>query len=165
MIPKPDEERGSRPRRVEQLVFLCVMGLVFAWAVWEARTFPDRARIFPQVAAGGAVLLTLFALARELRSGDDWEGYDGVPFVRHARKGARYLLWIVGYYVALWLVGFVPATALFVVAFLRVEDGMGWLRAVAGAGALLAVLIGLRWALDLALPGGLVLDVLILLGG
>lgn len=149
-----------KPRRAEQLAFLALMGLVFAWAAWEARTFPDRARIFPQVAAGGAVLLTLFALVREWRAGEEWEGYDGTPFVAVVGEAVPYLLWIGGYFVALWLLGFTVGTTLFVLGFLRVRDGMGWLGAAAGTAALLAVVTGLRWALDLQLPEGVLVNAL-----
>lgn len=153
-----------KPRRREQLVFLALMGLVFAWVAWEARTFPDRARIFPQVAAVGAVLLTLFALVREWWAGDAWEGYDGVPFLVLAREGVPFLLWIGGYYVALWLVGFMAGTAFFVAGFLRLQDGMGWLGAAVRTAALLAVVAGLQWALDLRLPEGLLAEALTTIG-
>jgi hypothetical protein len=53
----------SRGRKVEQIGFLVLAGLVFLWAAWAARDFPDRARLFPQIVAGAAVLLVLAELA------------------------------------------------------------------------------------------------------
>lgn len=151
---------SPRTRFVEQVVFLCVAGLLFLWVAWEARTFPDRSRIFPQVVAAAAFLLTLLGLARDARAGVDPEVHGGTPFVARMRAAVPYLLWIGGYYVALWLLGFPVATALFVFAFLRVEGEMGNVRAAVGVALLLGVFGLLWWALELYWPVGLLPGVL-----
>lgn len=143
-----------RARFVEQTAFLVLMGVLFAWAAVEASSFPDRARIFPQVTAGAALLLTVLALIRDLRAGDEEEGYRGTPFHRTLRSGARFLLWIGAYYLGLWLAGFLPATIVFVPSFLAVEGDVHPLRAVLATVPLLGVLLLLRWVLDLAWPEG-----------
>ncbi|NIP59197.1 MAG: hypothetical protein GWM92_14435 [Gemmatimonadetes bacterium] len=152
-----DGGRSAARRYAEQLVFVCVMGLLFLWAAWHARTFPDRSRIFPQVVAAVAFLLSLLAVARDLRAGVREEVHGGTPFTARLRSALPYLLWLGGYYAALWLLGFPIATGVFVVAFLGIEGELSWWKAALGAAVLVAVLSLLWWTLELQWPEGLIM--------
>lgn len=148
---------GGPPARryVEQLVFVCAMGLLFLGVAWHARTFPDRSRIFPQVVAAAAFLLSVLAVVRDARAGVRKEVHGGTPFTARLRSALPYLLWIGGYYAALGLLGFPVATGLFVLAFLRTEGEMAWWKAALGAAVLVGVLSLLWWTLELRWPEGL----------
>lgn len=56
--------RIREARELERLVFLVLVALLFAWAAWEAQSFPDRARIFPQIVALAALVLAGAAIVR-----------------------------------------------------------------------------------------------------
>lgn len=146
---------GGSGTPVERIAFLGLVGLSLAWAAWEARTFPPRARIFPQTVALAGLALTLAAVLRELVAARRTEPRDGSPprpFLRHLRAAAPYLGWIGAYYLGIWLVGFPAASGLFVFLFLLRVAGLPRTRAVGAAVAVVAVLLALAMVLNLAWP-------------
>ena len=48
----------------EEMICLSTVIALLAWAIWDALTFPARARVFPVVVAGAALLLGLVEVAR-----------------------------------------------------------------------------------------------------
>lgn len=105
-------------RRFGRLLLLVGIGLLFGAAAWTARGFPFRARVFPMTVGGVGVLVTLAAFVRE------WMRDPGPETVAGPGDRAdllRYLGWVLGYYVLIWLAGFVIASGVFVAAFLLRE--------------------------------------------
>jgi hypothetical protein len=153
-------------RQLERFAFLVLVALVFVWAGWEATSFPSRARIFPQTVAFAALILTgvevlkaLISLsrhraARRLSQGEAAEE-GGATLREQVVKGAPYLLWIIGYYVGIYLVGFVVASGAFVLLFLWRAGRVRWPAATLATAPLLAVLLLLGAAMNLSWPGGL----------
>jgi putative tricarboxylic transport membrane protein len=96
--------------------------LLFAAALWTSRRFDARAGLFPWTIASASLLLAIVNVAGGLRarrvpaaSGDD-------PAAEPSDSARRTLAicgWILGMYVAIWLVGFSLATLVTTLLYLR----------------------------------------------
>lgn len=75
------------------------------------------------------------------------------------------LLWIFGYVLLIWLVGIVAASALFLVAFLRLVARTGWLLPAIGTLVVLSGMWLMSELLNLRWPPYLLEDLLPFLGG
>jgi hypothetical protein len=153
-------------RELERFVFLVLVALVFAWAGWQAASFPPRARIFPQTVAWAALLLALIEISKSMivrmRRGagktiaqGETEDTGRAALREQLVAGAPYLLWIVAYYVGIYLLGFFVASGVFVLLFLNRVGQVRWPVAVVATAPLLAALFLLGSAMNLSWPGGL----------
>ena len=143
---------------------LTVMLVLFGAVGVISIGFPTRARFYPVFVGALGVILTLGAWwnhhraaaagvsEAEDRDPDDTAGDASFLDV------APYLVWLMAYLLASGLVGFVVASGGFVMAFLRREGELGWLRS-ALAGVTVAVflvlagqILGLHWPEALADP-------------
>ena len=138
-----------------RLVFLALVCLLFALTAWTARDFPPRARIFPQVVAVGGLLVGIVAAIRELQGRGRVRDERPGGFTGHFRKAIPYLCWLVLYYAAIYLVGLMLASGLFVVAFLVREARLKWYRAALGGVLVSVLLMGLASFVGLDWPTGL----------
>jgi len=101
------------------------LGLVilFAAALWLSRRFDVRAGLFPWTIATAALILAIVHLATELSGrrrdarGDRDEA--AAPPGETTRRTAAICGWVLGMYVAIWLLGFSLATLLTTVLYLR----------------------------------------------
>lgn len=152
-----------RPRPSERLAFLVLATIVFGLAAWEARSFPVRARVFPQVIATGAFLLGVFEVIRSVRAmrrsnqAAEPEGATGtaaVPhaFVNHFRAGVPYILWILGYYAGIAVFGFYLASGAFITLFLVRYGRVRWYIAAAAVIPVWAFLLVLSFSMNIMLP-------------
>lgn len=154
--------------RREEFISLVTLMLVLIWAAWDASSFPARARVFPQLIAIGAAILGAVEMARLViarrRGGPEIDAGAGVAerrgrtWAAQAGAGAPYLLWIAGYYAGIGLLGFVPASFLFVSLFLARVAQVRWSMALVASAVLLAVLMAFGQAMSLAWPLGLIAE-------
>lgn len=139
---------------------LAVMTLIFI-ATWVAsREFMPGARLFPNFVAGLGVLVTLAAIIRVWLGIEPGQGVgqtlpdpDESSWPAYRYAGIMFAS-ICAYYLGILIIGFMPATLLFLAAFLRVH-GQTWLFTVAGAILALVFVYGLSVLLGLYLPWGL----------
>ena len=117
---------------------LCLVALL-SFALWQSRSFPLRAGLFPWVIGVPLVALLLTQLVTDLSGrGDqphaaDEEGELPPEVVR--RRTRNIFLWIIGYFLAIWQIGFPLGGAL--CSFLQLKFGSKE-----------------RWAMTLALTAG-----------
>jgi hypothetical protein len=149
----------------ERFAFLVLMAVVFAWAAMEAQGFPSRARVFPQTVALLALVLVVPAVVQSLRErsidGAEEQPRDASlegPLPESARRqwtlALPYLAAMGLYLAVIALIGFLPASFLFVALFVFRFGGISWWRSLAMAAVFTLALFGLVWMLDLTLPGG-----------
>jgi putative tricarboxylic transport membrane protein len=112
-------------------VFSFLVTVLFAWALWEAKDWWFRARLFPWVIAFIGLPLALIQFALDLRrfmklkfTEKSAGPRDGALSI--AQRTVRITCWILGYFVALWSLGFSVAVPLVTVLYLKVA-GEGWL--------------------------------------
>jgi putative tricarboxylic transport membrane protein len=111
---------------------LCVI-ILLALALWQSRNFGVRAGLFPWVIGTPTLLLALFQLAKDLRgqkkvSGPAFEG-EGAVEVSSAvatRRTLTVLGWTVGFFIAIWLLGFSYAVPLTMVLYLKFAGREKW---------------------------------------
>ena len=119
------EGRGLRLDGASTCSLLLV--ILFAWALWQSRDFGVRAGLFPWAVCVPGLVLGLAQLARDLTGRRDEPSAEGlgetgpaVPADVAARRSLEICLWILGFWVAIWLVGFALATLLMTVCYLKV---------------------------------------------
>jgi Tripartite tricarboxylate transporter TctB family len=126
-------------RRTPDLVFTVVLLVVFAGALLLARQWGFRASLVPTLVAGvgaglSALHLVLVLMGRTnvpapVPAAADGEA-DHDPAHVFATAGAASwrssLLWVAGFFAAVYVVGLVIATVVFTAAYLRLSVRAGW---------------------------------------
>jgi TctA family transporter len=143
-----DTKKSSAPTGSKSgILFTIFMALVFAWAVFDAKQWVLGARLFPWVIGTPAFLLVMVHLAREWRGwrvGRSLVAEKGPTFwSTEARRTASIGAWTVGFFVAIWLLGFTIATPLLVFLYLKVVSRENWLFSLIFAGVGWAFVYGL----------------------
>jgi putative tricarboxylic transport membrane protein len=114
------------------LFTVCVIGLL-ALALWQSRNFGFRAGLFPWVIGTPTLVLAFFQLAKDLKghrkiSAPHFE--DGAPFEVAPEVANRrtwsIIGWIVGFFIAIWLLGFSIAVPLTLVLYLKLAGHEKW---------------------------------------
>ena len=116
-----------------QVLFtVCVISLL-ALALWQSRNFGFRAGLFPWVIGTPTLLLALFQLAKDLRgrkeaSAPQFEGEAKIEVSPEVatRRTLTILGWTVGFFIAIWLLGFSYAVPLTMVLYLKFAGREKW---------------------------------------
>jgi hypothetical protein len=155
-------KRTSMLPPLDRYVLLGLLGLVFCafLSTWIAsHDFLPGARLFPYVVAIAGSLLTLVAMLR-VWMGSEPAGGPGQTIpeadddaLSAYRTAVLIIGGIVAYYIAIWLLGFIVATALLLVGFARVYR-QSYLYAGVTACAALIFVYTINVTLDLHLPAG-----------
>jgi TctA family transporter len=132
---EPATLHPSRSRRdlVYALLFLCVLLVLQASALWESREFDFRSGLFPWTIGAALMVLALFQLASDLLAlkkptpeSDAIQAPAGLPQQHVYSRTARICAWNIGYCVAVWLCGFSLSVALITFLYLKVDAGEKW---------------------------------------
>ena len=106
--------------------------LLFLWALWQSRGFGTRAGLFPWAVTVPALFLAIVQFGRDL-SGRGSEPDGGPAWAAPALSSTLARLrtleiaaWIVGMFVAIWLVGFAGATLLTTFLYLKLSARERW---------------------------------------
>lgn len=123
-------------------VFTLIVVGFFAWTLWEAREWWFRARLFPWAIgfAGLALALLQFiydgaALAKSMRAGREVKSDEESAVAQ--QRTVKMVAWILGFFAAIWLLGFSVAVPLTILVYLKGAQerwpisialaGLGWL--------------------------------------
>jgi hypothetical protein len=140
--------------------FSLLLVLAFAWALWASRDFGVRAGLFPWAVCAPGLVLGLAQLARDLSgrreppaAPDESEPAVTADVAR--RRTIEIVLWIVGFWVAIWLLGFSLATLAMTFLYLRVGGREGWWMCAILTAAAFAFVYGLfERGLGVPFPAG-----------
>jgi putative tricarboxylic transport membrane protein len=117
-------------RRV--LFTICVIVLL-ALALWQSRNFGTRAGLFPWVIGTPTLLLAFFQLAKDLRSdrkarAPQVQGETVIEVSPEVtiRRTLMVIGWTVGFFMAIWLLGFSYAVPLTMVLYLKLAGREKW---------------------------------------
>jgi hypothetical protein len=112
-------------------VFTFLIVVFFAWALWEAREWWFRARLFPWTIgfAGLALALIQFSsevtlLGRYRPVREQKESSENAAIVR--RRTLAVTAWILGFFAAIWLLGFPVAVPLTILLYLKAGSHERW---------------------------------------
>src|SRR5207247_5139518 len=94
-------------------VFTFVFAVLLALALWQSRNFGFRACLFPWASCIPTLLVALAQLGKDLLGRDKpkpaaaaWEVAADVPPEVASRRTVSILIWTVGFFIAIWLLGF-----------------------------------------------------------
>lgn len=132
------------------LLFSVAILVVLAYAAYEVNTgFTTRARLFANAIVVPALVLGTLQVFREARRAVPL----AVPSEALVTRPA--LIWAVAFFVSMWVIGLQLTIPLFALAYLRVEAGESWPKAVLYAAvAWLFVELTFVRTLHIPLPAG-----------
>ena len=143
-----------------QAVFTSAVVLAFGYILWASRDLPFLDQVFPIMIGAIGLLSALFVLTLQWRvhashglfaSSANFDGDAG-----STDNGQwKFVGWLMGFGVLIWLLGFVLALTLFFVAFLKVVARSGWLRTVILTALALGILLFITGIFNMQLPRGL----------
>jgi hypothetical protein len=146
--PKQKNEIASEWRLSYGALLSFAMVVVFAMALWTALSWPPRARIFPFAIFGPILIVAIANLVKDLRR-QPWTeaieqtiaeaNLDKVSFRKRTRD---ILVWVLGFFLALWLFGFPLGTPLATFLYLKVAAGEGWPTSVIMAAGTWVFIVG-----------------------
>jgi putative tricarboxylic transport membrane protein len=139
------EEKGAT--RIWDILFTLTMVCALAIALWQSQDFGFRAGLFPWVIGYPVLAFTIVQLVLELLGKVRLSGMEGgldveLPADVVARRTANMLGWIVGFFVAIWLLGFPIAVPVITLLYFK-GAGEKW--------PISLVLTGITWAFFYAL--------------
>lgn len=130
-------------------LFSLFLVLVFAWAVWVARDWQFRVRLFPWAIGIPILALAIAQLALDLRRGRRPVTSDKAADTRPPatpetsveieppldptlvrRRTASIVGWILGFFLAIWLLGFPIAVPLCTFLYLKFAARENWLISI-----------------------------------
>lgn len=158
--PATDANTGRATDRRPQIVFLAGISAVALYAIWSSQQLSPLGSMFPMGVAIVTLGLAAYLTAKiGLGAADDPINFDleagtasDVPLAQRLWPN---IAWFAMLTAATALLGFVLATLLFFVAFLRVKAQAAWPKTLALTAAAVAVLGLLTRVLLVELPGGL----------
>lgn len=129
-------------RKAANLLSVASLALAVA-AIIAARQWSPAAAVFPIIIAllvGSLAALNLWIINFAV----NWGGREEVPLDLHlsppadqpgeVRNVAAIFLWLIGFLLAVFLIGFPPAALLFVFLYLRMEGREGWVVSLIATG-------------------------------
>ncbi len=158
--------------RMAQTVFASFMVGIFAYVVYEAKfgfgAFEPRAALFPWVIGVPSLTLALYVFAKEALASTRQVKVGEMslaeiepeidPIVERHRT-VSIVFWIVGFFIAIWILGFVPASAVATLLYLKFGAGEKWPITLALSVACWLFFFGVfDFALNLPFPAGAFFD-------
>jgi putative tricarboxylic transport membrane protein len=164
------EKLPSATRIGQSLFALFILG-IFAYVVYQAKfgfgAFEPRAALFPWAIGLPCLLLAIYVFVkdslqatREVKAeGTElWSEPEVDPIIERHRTFSIGC-WIVGFFLAIWVLGFVPASAVATLLYLKFGAGEKWPMTLAMSAACWLFFWGMfDYALQLPFPKGAVLD-------
>ena len=134
---------------------------IIAWALWEARSWGFRARLFPWVIGVPVLALAITQLGLDLAAAVSTRGVEsmasGNDATPVARRTAVIAGWILAFFATIWLLGFSIAVPLCIWLYLTFGSREKWWLAVMMTGLAWVAFYGLfEYTLHVPFPEGLV---------
>jgi hypothetical protein len=115
-------------------IFIGTLIVILAAALWQSRNFGYRAGLFPWVIGIPTFVLCFLQLARDLHGShkkkdahpsEDAEVEIAPEVIR--KRTLDVICWTVGFFLAIWLLGFSIAVPLMILLYLKVAGNESWL--------------------------------------
>jgi TctA family transporter len=123
-------------------LFTALIITVLALALWQSRNFGYRAGLFPWVIGTPTLILACAQLARDLYGtkktrtapaapGEGAQAEVEIPPQLVRKRTLVIISWIVGFFLAIWLLGFSYAVPLMILVYLKFAGRESWLMTAA----------------------------------
>ena len=148
-----------------KVLFTLIIAILLAFALFQSRHFGFRAGLFPWVIGIPTLILALCQLVKDLLGREkakrplaDWEvAADVAPEVA-TRRTVSIIIWSIGFFLAIWLLGFSYSIPVSMLLYLRLAGKEKWPMALAVTFFTWLFVYGLfERALSIPFPDGLLL--------
>jgi len=163
---KPEAEKAETPAPISAWapIFGFLVLVLFAWSLWEAREWGFRARLFPWAIGFTGLAFALMQLDLDI-TGFLRKGSIGLPkevdneTALVVRRTAGITGWLLGFFFAIWLLGFSLAVPVATFLYLKVGAREKWLISIVLTLVAFASFYGLFiYSLSVPFPQGLLLE-------
>lgn len=113
--------------------FALVLALVFAVAAYLALAWSEIARLFPLAVAIPGLVLALLAIVLPARTEPAEPDDEDLPRRELVRRTALTIAWILGFFAAVYLFGFLVSIPLGAIAYMRLIGRERWITTLAVA--------------------------------
>jgi TctA family transporter len=158
-------------KRFGQSLFALFILLVTAYVVYEAKwgfgSWEPRAALFPWVIGVPTSLLALYVFIKESLQNSravkaeeyQLESEPQVDLIVARQRTVAIACWIVGFFLSIWIIGFIPASAIATLLYLKFGAGERWPVTLAISAACWLFFWGMfDYALQMPFPAGAVFD-------
>jgi hypothetical protein len=132
------------------LMFYLFLFVFFGWMAVEARRFQETASYFPLSIASVASILVIVAAVKQIVS--IRKGEKSEPFHEKFHFVLKYMLWVIGYVILIYLVGFILASVIYVSLFLFLEAKISFLKIICVTATMVVFIIVISHWLELTWP-------------
>jgi hypothetical protein len=161
-VERNGEKKPLKFRFNPGAIFTLIVLVTFGIGVYTASDWRIQARLFPWVIGIPGLFLCFGQLVRDFiqrgdGASDDTRGMMDLPVDRSVpgsvvvSRALNTLVWILGFFAAIWLVGFVVSVPLFVLLYLKLQAGEKFWLSLAYSVSMLVLVIGL-FHLVLSIP-------------
>ncbi len=151
----------SGGKRAPMVFLLAVLGFI-AYALYDAATIPDYAwtdRVFPMFVASVSLVGALVLLVQMMLSDESHtlfaDGERGAAAAENSYGLWPTLAWFAFLLILTSITGFIIALAVFLMSFLRIRAGLGWMQTVLYTVAGMIFMMSMAWLLNRDFPPGL----------
>jgi TctA family transporter len=148
-----------------KVLFTAAVAIILALALFQSRHFGFRAGLFPWVIGIPTLILALCQLVKDLLGQEKakgpraaWEAAADVPPEVAARRTVSIIIWSIGFFVAIWLLGFSYSIPVSMLLYLKLAGKEKWPMALAVTFFTWLFVYGLfERALSIPFPDGLLM--------
>jgi hypothetical protein len=145
--------------RRPQFVFLGLLTLTVAYAIYDVWKLDFLAKVFPIAVAVVTLVMLAVAAFQFTRNTPNYVFFDGerewAENDKPNQSELHYQAWFLGLLALIGLVGFILGIFVYIAAFLRVKASVKWQWAILGALGAVLVLVTFGHVLSLSYPRGL----------
>lgn len=142
-------------KSLANIIFTGFIFALFTLAALEALTFSRLAQFFPlYISVAGSILSLLYlikVIKEHIKITSPEERYEQIAIL----KPLRYIAWIIGYLLMIYVFGILIATAVFLFVFLILESKLKVLTSVLSTAVMLVIITYLSEAINIAWPTNL----------
>src|SRR5438309_98741 len=155
-------------RYSNKVLFIVVVAVLLALALWQSRNFGFRAGLFPWAIGIPTLLLALAQLGKDLLGREKpkaalaaWEVAVDVPPEVARQRTVSILIWTIGFFLAIWLLGFSYSIPVSMILYLKFAGKEKWPMTIAVTFFTWLFIYGLfERALSIPFPEGLLFTLL-----
>lgn len=138
------------------LSFSIFIFIIFCFAAWKSLSFAELARFFPlYISVAGAVLTLVHIIISSINivrnKQDEKSGK-----LEELGSVFKYIVWVIGYIILIFVIGFLPATVVFLFAFLLKESKFGIIKTVIGVALTMSIILLFSNLMNLYWPTGII---------
>lgn len=146
--------------------------IIFVYMAWASTGYNPLAKYFPLFLSILGAVLAFVSVVKDFKEAkvmntnieekqdnkSQEQAWD-IPITHDFKVAAKNFLWVLFYFVLIMIIGFILATIIFLVAFLKIRTDFNWIKIILSIGITIGLLFLLAEIMYLKWPSGM-LDIL-----